>query len=59
MCTNTMTQVCQRLGVTTRGVHARMQADRTFPLPNRLAEGGIAFDASEVSAYLATREVQP
>ncbi len=48
-----MVQVCQRLGLTKREVHARMQSDLAFPAPIRLAEGGIAFVSGEVSAYLA------
>jgi len=51
----TMTQVSQRLGMTKRGVYARMQNDRTFPTPIRLAEGGITFDSGEVSDYLAAQ----
>ena len=57
--TMTLQQVFTRLSLTKREIHARMQSDRTFPAPIRLAEGGIAFDASDVDAYLAAHGLAP
>lgn len=48
----TLSQICNRLGMTKREVYARACKDRTFPaMIKRPNGGGIAFDADEIAAW--------